>query len=235
MVSSALEVTTRDGFSRREFLLYIWGASIALYLAQSTGLLVWFQIPRFRKGGFGGRHTLALGAIPGINDEPFNFPEGRFWLVNLDSDQPNARFELAPDESDKSIKGMVAIYKVCTHLGCIYAWTLANDRFECPCHGSKYRLDGRRIEAPAPRSLDRFLLEFLDADKNPIPPWEWRRGKRSQAKKEQVSGLYHGNVKSHVFHRPGCRYYNCRDCTAIFRSREEAIKAGYKPCKVCEP
>ena len=75
----------------------------------------------------------------------------------------------------------------------------------------------------------------LWADKNPIPPWEWRRGKRSNTKKEQISGPYHGNVKSKVFHRPGCRYYNCRDCTAVFRSREQAIKAGYRPCKVCKP
>jgi cytochrome b6-f complex iron-sulfur subunit len=51
-------------------------------------------------------------------------------------------------------------------LGCIYAWTAANNRFECPCHGSKYRLDGRRIESPAPRTLDRFNLEALDADGN---------------------------------------------------------------------
>ncbi|MCP4419379.1 MAG: hypothetical protein GY805_22425, partial [Chloroflexi bacterium] len=32
-----------------------------------------------------------------------------------------------------------------------------------------FRLDGRRIESPAPRALDRFRMEFLDADKNPIP------------------------------------------------------------------
>ena len=66
-------------------------------------------------------------------------------------------------ESDEPvIKGVAAIYKVCTHLGCIYRWTPANHRFECPCHGSKYRLDGRRIESPAPRTLDRFSLEALD-------------------------------------------------------------------------
>ncbi len=41
---------------------------------------------------------------------------------------------------------------------------MANQRFECPCHGSKYRLDGRRIEAPAPRSLDRFQVQALDGN-----------------------------------------------------------------------
>ena len=91
MVSSTIEDTINYGFSRREFLLYVWGASIALYLAQSTGLIVWFQVPRFRKSELSRRFTLTLGAIPGINDEPYNFPEGLFWLVNLDSDQPSAR------------------------------------------------------------------------------------------------------------------------------------------------
>ena len=72
---------------------------------------------------------------------------------------------LAPDEEQR-IVGVAAIYKVCTHLGCIYDWNDANGRFECPCHGSKYRLDGRRIESPAPRSLDRFLVSAVDNDGN---------------------------------------------------------------------
>jgi len=47
--------------------------------------------------------------------------------------------------------------------------------------------------------------------------------------------VYHGNIKSKKFHRPSCRYYNCSNCIAVFSSREEAIKAGYVPCKVCKP
>ena len=159
------------GISRREFLYYIWGASIALYLAQFAGLMVWFLIPRFREGEFGGSFVVPVDGIPNINEPPNNYPDGRFWLVNLDSNDPNEFFSLAPDEEEEgeTIIGVAAIYKVCTHLGCIYAWTPANNRFECPCHGSKYRLDGRRIESPAPRTLDRFQLTFLDADRNPIP------------------------------------------------------------------
>jgi len=44
---------------------------------------------------------------------------------------------------------------------------------------------------------------------------------------------YHGNVKSKIFHAPWCSNYNCKNCTAIFHSREEAEKTGYKPCKRC--
>jgi len=46
---------------------------------------------------------------------------------------------------------------------------------------------------------------------------------------------YHGNVKSHKFHRPDCRHYNCKNCTRVFSSRAEAIKAGYTPCGLCKP
>jgi cytochrome b6-f complex iron-sulfur subunit len=149
--------------SRREFLYYVWGASIALLGAQTTGLLIWFLIPRFREGEFGGAFRVDASMVPPVNGEPVNVSDGRFWLVNLDTgaDQGKDRMFLAPDESEQ-IVGVAAIYKVCTHLGCIYSWVPANNRFECPCHGSKYRLDGRRIESPAPRSLDRFALEATD-------------------------------------------------------------------------
>lgn len=155
------------GISRREFLYYIWGASIALVALQGAGLLLWFLIPRFREGEFGGTFSIGLGDLPDVNAPPINFAEGRFWLVNLDSSQPNDLMYQAPDEPNP-IQGVAAIYKVCTHLGCIYSWTPTNSRFECPCHGSKYRLDGRRVESPAPRSLDRFLLQAIADDETTV-------------------------------------------------------------------
>ncbi len=155
------------GISRREFLYYIWGASIALVALQGAGLLLWFLIPRFREGEFGGTFRVGMGDVPPINSTPINFAEGRFWLVNLDTTQPNDLMYQAPDEPNP-IQGIAAIYKVCTHLGCIYAWTPTNSRFECPCHGSKYRLDGRRIESPAPRSLDRFLVQAVADDETTV-------------------------------------------------------------------
>ncbi len=155
------------GISRREFLYYIWGASIALVTLQGAGLLVWFLIPRFREGEFGGTFTVGLGDVPAVNAPPINFAEGRFWLVNLDSSQPNDLMYQASDEPNP-IQGVAAIYKVCTHLGCIYSWTPTNSRFECPCHGSKYRLDGRRVESPAPRSLDRFFVQAIAEDETTV-------------------------------------------------------------------
>ena len=169
MANVAVSAGDNGGVTRREFLYYIWGASIALFAAESAGLLVWFLIPKFREGEFGGTFTLPVDELPDINAEPVNQADGRFWLVNLDATNADGeeRMYQASDES-RAIQGVAAIYKVCTHLGCIYSWIPVNNRFECPCHGSKYRLDGRRIESPAPRSLDRFRVEALNEDQTQV-------------------------------------------------------------------
>jgi micrococcal nuclease len=76
----------------------------------------------------------------------------------------------------------------------------------------------------------------LWADPNPITPWDYRSQQRSgQADIASGATVYHGNVKSKVFHHPGCRHFNCKNCTRVFKSREEAIAAGYRPCGGCKP
>jgi cytochrome b6-f complex iron-sulfur subunit len=137
--AQAEEKVQVPGVSRREFLYYAWTASMALLLAESAGMLIWFGLPRFREGEFGGTFPFTGADVPPIGSSPTDIPEGKIWITN-------------------SEEGIVALYKVCTHLGCLYKWVDANGRFECPCHGSKYEVDGTYIEGPAPRSLDRFAM-----------------------------------------------------------------------------
>ncbi|MEZ5404453.1 MAG: ubiquinol-cytochrome c reductase iron-sulfur subunit [Bryobacteraceae bacterium] len=44
----------------------------------------------------------------------------------------------------------------CTHLGCAYHWDDRNKNFLCPCHTSTFGADGKVLEGPAPRPLDRY-------------------------------------------------------------------------------
>jgi len=47
--------------------------------------------------------------------------------------------------------------------------------------------------------------------------------------------VFHGNTKTKKFHASKCRYFDCKNCVVVFRSRDRAIRAGYVPCKVCRP
>jgi cytochrome b6-f complex iron-sulfur subunit len=141
--------------SRREFLNYVWAGSMAIFLAASGGAMFAFAMPRFNEGEFGGTYTVGTVAekLPAPDSPPVNYPDLKFWLVNV-----------GPESAAKGggIEGIVALYKVCVHLGCLYAWVDSTVRFECPCHGSKYHEDGTYIEGPAPRDLDRFRVVITD-------------------------------------------------------------------------
>jgi cytochrome b6-f complex iron-sulfur subunit len=61
-------------------------------------------------------------------------------------------------------EGLTALYMRCVHLGCRVPWCAPSQGFECPCHGSKYNAVGEYFGGPAPRNLDRFVVEVRGAN-----------------------------------------------------------------------
>ena len=96
-----------------------------------------------------------LAEFARTNDRPILFREGRFFLLH------------APG-------GIIAAYRKCTHLGCTVPFSTATDRFECPCHGSRYdKRTAAVLRTPAPRPLDLFHITeepggVLIVDTNPL-------------------------------------------------------------------
>lgn len=141
--AAAAEPAGQSGINRREFLTYAWGAALGLIAAQGGYATYDFMMPRFKEGEFGGPFPLDTAVdLPADGSPPAAKAAGKFWLVQSEGK-------------------VTALYMVCTHLGCLYKWEASNNRFECPCHGSKFTAQGEYIEGPAPRSLDQFVVEIV--------------------------------------------------------------------------
>lgn len=55
---------------------------------------------------------------------------------------------------------LVAFAPQCTHLGCGYHWNEERRQFVCPCHDSRFSIDGDVASGPAPRPLDRYEVRI---------------------------------------------------------------------------
>lgn len=99
-------------------------------------------------------------------------------------------------------------------------------------------LDGYAQVMPIPPNVkysDMFVKFQQEAREQRKGLWGLTPAAPSAGRSEEVK--YIGNARSKVFHRPDCEW---AQKTALhnrveFSSREEAIKSGYRPCKVCRP
>jgi hypothetical protein len=141
-VDSHLRDENIEGISRREFLYYIWGASMALLGAEVVGAGVWYGLPHPRADE-SGIYKIDSKTIVWVDSDPIGVPIGKFWL-------------------SRAPKGLLALSMFCTRSFApeLFKWVSANNRFECPVCGSKFSADGTKIsgEGPAPRDLDRFEI-----------------------------------------------------------------------------
>ena len=161
-----VEVSPEEaGVSRRQFFNRALTATFGSFLAVLGIELLAFMWPRL-KGGFGA--SIDAGAVtdliaatrtPDGGVVPAFIPEARAYVVPVDDTNLSAQFE------GKSVAagGLMALYQRCVHLGCRVPWCATSQGFECPCHGSKYDGIGEYFGGPAPRNLDRFMVEVIDA------------------------------------------------------------------------
>ena len=62
----------------------------------------------------------------------------------------------------KSNGQFLALSDICTHQGCEVGWAAADNLFECPCHGSRFDLQGNVSNGPANRPLNQFQTKVVN-------------------------------------------------------------------------
>jgi cytochrome b6-f complex iron-sulfur subunit len=159
-----VEVTPEEaGVTRRQFFNRALTATFGSFLALLTVDSLAFFWPRLT-GGFGA--DVDAGEITEVAKQVFTpdgavlplfIPEARAYIVPAPP-EPSPQFE------GKSVElaGLMALWQRCVHLGCRVPWCGPSQGFECPCHGSKYSYIGEYFAGPAPRNLDRFVVEERD-------------------------------------------------------------------------
>jgi glycine/D-amino acid oxidase-like deaminating enzyme/nitrite reductase/ring-hydroxylating ferredoxin subunit len=81
--------------------------------------------------------------------------------------------EIAPGEARVIVfeKNKLAIYKdsngkvyslnpACTHIKCLVAFNKTEKAWECPCHGSRFSIEGEMLTGPARKDLEKINLQF---------------------------------------------------------------------------
>ncbi len=159
-----IEVSPEEaGVTRRQFFNRALGATFFTFLGVLGLDVLAFLWPKL-SGGFGA--DVNVGPVQDLLDQTAN-ADGSVTPVFI----PEARAYVVPAPAALSdqyaglsvaVGGVMALWQRCVHLGCRVPWCAPSQGFECPCHGSKYNGIGEYFAGPAPRNLDRFVVEVND-------------------------------------------------------------------------
>ncbi|WP_447983716.1 QcrA and Rieske domain-containing protein [Nitrospira sp. Nam74] len=143
--------------TRRRFFKWVTAAAMSL-VGFGLGIpLVGYVIsPAFK------RREQSWVEIGKVEDLPVQEPTQLSYVATvrdgyMESSVHKAMWAVKMDNSD-----VTAFSPQCTHLGCGYRWDDSNRKFECPCHGSVFDLNGAVLGGPAPRPLDRLPVKIDD-------------------------------------------------------------------------
>ncbi|HET7185607.1 MAG: QcrA and Rieske domain-containing protein [Terriglobales bacterium] len=129
------------GLDRRQFFIKLGLGSVAVAAAGTAAFAYQFLSP-----------NVLYEPSPVVNaGKPDHYP-----MDSVTLDPQTGIFVV------NSPQGFFALQATCTHLGCLTAWKPELGIIACPCHGSKFKRDGTKIEGPAPKPLPWLRMWLSD-------------------------------------------------------------------------
>jgi len=106
------------------------------------------SVPGLVRKGAHDAATLVGGRLrqPPASDALDELEPGQAKILRLDGERVAAH----RDEGGE----LHVVSAVCTHLGCVVAWNDAEASWDCPCHGSRFGVDGAVLNGPATAPLE---------------------------------------------------------------------------------
>jgi cytochrome b6-f complex iron-sulfur subunit len=152
--------------SRRQFLNFITGATVAVTAGAALYPVGKFFIAPAEKTGVGGAILAKdiLGNQIPASQILAELPETRALVAGL-AGEPT--YLIVKEDQTLDHIGLV---DNCTHLGCTFPWNPLDEQFQCPCHGSRYAPDGTVVRGPAPLPLKIVQVAVID-NSILISPW----------------------------------------------------------------
>ncbi|HAN47139.1 MAG TPA: cytochrome b6-f complex iron-sulfur subunit [Cyanobacteria bacterium UBA8156] len=165
-MTQALPHDNVPSMGRRQFMNLLVGGSAGVTVLGALYPVVQYFIPPSR-GGSGGGVTAKDALGNDVLASAFlssHQPGDRVLAQGLKGDPT---YIVVTEQKELSSYGLNA---VCTHLGCVVPWSVAENKFICPCHGSQYDVTGKVVRGPAPLSLALVHTTVSD-DRVQFVPW----------------------------------------------------------------
>ncbi len=163
---SQASISDVPSMGRRQFMNVLLGGAVGTTVLGALFPVVQYFVPP-SSGGNGGGVTAkdALGNDVIASKFLESHQVGDHVLAQGLKGDPT--YMVVTDSKEIASFGLNAI---CTHLGCVVPWNVAENKFMCPCHGSQYDSNGKMVRGPAPLSLALVHTSVSD-DKVQFSPW----------------------------------------------------------------